>query len=59
MYSPSLHTTIQVASTKQPNAVTPTRMLQALAMDVFGPHLGLGLTYAQAITPSYTGLPPE
>ena len=32
MYSPSRHTTIEVVSTKQPNAITPTRMFQALAM---------------------------
>ena len=59
MYSPSLHTTIEVVSTKQPNAVTPTRMLQALAMDVFGTHLGFGLTPDQAMAPSYTGIPSE
>jgi D-alanyl-D-alanine carboxypeptidase len=59
MYSPSRHTTIEVVSTKQPNAVTPTRMFQALAMDVFGADIGFGLTPAQAMAPSYTGLPPQ
>ena len=57
MYSPSRKTTIVVASTKQPNAITPTRMLQALAMAVYGPNIGFGLTPAQALAPSYTGMP--
>jgi D-alanyl-D-alanine carboxypeptidase len=55
MYSPSRHTTIEVVSTKQPNAITPTRMFQALAMAVFGRNLGFGLSPAQALAPSYTG----
>ena len=59
MYSPSRHTTIVVASTKQTNAITPTRMFQALAMDVYGPNIGFGLTPAQALAPSYTGVQPE
>ncbi len=59
MYSPSRHTTIEVVSTKQPNAVTPTRMFQALAMDVYGPNIGFGLTPAQALAPSYTGMPAQ
>jgi D-alanyl-D-alanine carboxypeptidase len=59
MYSPSRHTTIEVVSTKQGNAITPTRMLQALAMDLYGPHIGFGLTPAQAIAPSFTGRPPK
>ena len=59
MYSPSRHTTIEVVSTKQPNAVTPTRMFQALAMDVYGPNIGFGLTPSQALAPSYTGLPAQ
>jgi D-alanyl-D-alanine carboxypeptidase len=53
MYSPARHTTIEVVSTKQPNAITPTRMFQALAMDLYGPNIGFGLTPAQAIAPSY------
>jgi len=56
MYSPSRKTAIVVASTKQPNAITPTRMLQALAMAVYGPKIGFGLTPAQALEPSYTGM---
>jgi D-alanyl-D-alanine carboxypeptidase len=59
MYSPSRKTTIVVASTKQANAITPTRMFQALAMDVYGPNIGFGLTPAQALAPSYTGVQPE
>ena len=39
--------------------ITPTRMFQALAMDVFGTNIGFGLTPAQALAPSYTGLPPQ
>jgi D-alanyl-D-alanine carboxypeptidase len=57
MYSPSRRTTIAVVSTKQPNAITPTRMFQALAMDVYGTDVGFRLTPAQALAPSYTGLP--
>jgi D-alanyl-D-alanine carboxypeptidase len=59
MYSPSRHTTIAVASTKQGNAITPTRMFQARAMDVFGRNIGFGLTPAQAMAPSYTGIQPD
>jgi D-alanyl-D-alanine carboxypeptidase len=59
MYSPARQTTIQVVATKQPNAITPTRMFQALAMDLFGPDLGFGLTREEALAPSYTGLPPQ
>jgi D-alanyl-D-alanine carboxypeptidase len=44
---------------KQPNAITPTRMFQALAMDLYGTDFDFGLTPAQALAPSYTGLPPE
>jgi len=57
MYSPSRNTTIAVASTKQPNPITPTRMLQALAMAVYGKNIGFGLTPAQALAPTYTGMP--
>ncbi|MDN5933887.1 MAG: beta-lactamase family protein [Pseudonocardia sp.] len=59
MYSPTLDTTIEVVSTKQPNAITPTRMFQALAMGLYGTDLDFGLTPEQALAPSYTGLPPE
>ena len=59
MYSPSRHTTIEVVSTKQGNPITPPLMAQALAMDLYGPHIGFGLTLAQALAPSYTARPPE
>ncbi len=52
MYSPSRRTTIEVLSTKQPNAITPPPMFQALAMAVFGAHIGFGLTPAQALKPN-------
>jgi D-alanyl-D-alanine carboxypeptidase len=54
MYSPSRHTTIAVVSTKQGNAITPPLMAQALAMDVYGPNIGFGLTPAQALAPTFT-----
>jgi D-alanyl-D-alanine carboxypeptidase len=59
MYSPSRHTTIAVVSTKQGNAITPPVMAQALAMDLYGPNIGFGLTPEQALTPSYTAKPAE
>ncbi len=59
MYSPSRRTTIVLAATKQGNAITPTRLFQALAMDLYGRKLGFGLTRAQAMAPSYTGLQSE
>ena len=52
MYSPARRTTIEVVSTKQPNAITPPPMFQALAMAVFGPHIGFGLTPAQTLKPN-------
>ena len=52
MYSPARRTTIVVVSTKQPNAITPPPMFQALAMAVFGAHIGFGLTPAQALEPN-------
>ena len=58
MYSPARRTTIEVVSTKQPNAITPPPMFQALAMAVFGDHIGFGLTLAQALEPNYFGRPP-
>ncbi len=57
MYSPSRQTTIQVVATKQPNAITPPLMFQALAMDLYGPDIGFGLTPEQALAPTYTGEP--
>jgi D-alanyl-D-alanine carboxypeptidase len=59
MYSPARRTTIEVVSTRQPNPITPTRMLQALAMALDGSHSGFGLTPAEALAPSYTGLSSE
>jgi hypothetical protein len=44
MYSRARRTTIVVVSTKQPNAITPPPMFQALAMAIFGTHIGFGLT---------------
>jgi D-alanyl-D-alanine carboxypeptidase len=52
MYSPARRTAIEVVSTKSPNAITPPPMFQALAMAVFGPHIGFGLTPAQALKPN-------
>jgi D-alanyl-D-alanine carboxypeptidase len=57
-YSPARRTAIVVVSTKQPNAITPPPMFQALAMAVFGPHIGFGLTPAQALKPNSFGGPP-
>ena len=59
MCSPSRHTSIVVASTKQANAIMPTRTFQALARDVYVPNIGFGLTPAQALASSYTGYQPE
>jgi D-alanyl-D-alanine carboxypeptidase len=55
MYSPTLQTTIEVVSTKNPNAITPPPMFQALAMAVYGPDIGFGLTPEQALAPTFTG----
>jgi D-alanyl-D-alanine carboxypeptidase len=52
MYSPARRTTIEVVSTKNPNAITPPVMIQALAMGVFGPDIGFGLTPAEALRPN-------
>jgi D-alanyl-D-alanine carboxypeptidase len=52
MYSPARRTTIEVVSTKLANAVTPPPAIQALAMAVYGTHVGFGLTPAQALTPN-------
>lgn len=42
-----------VVSTKQPNAITPPPMFQALAMAVFGERIGFGLTIEHALEPNY------
>jgi hypothetical protein len=52
MYSPARRTAIEVVSTKQPNAITPPPMFQALGMAVFGRHIGFGLTPARALKPN-------
>ncbi|MEU6984452.1 hypothetical protein ABZ946_13690 [Streptomyces sp. NPDC046324] len=36
-------------------AITPPPMFQALAMAVYGPDIGFGLTPEQALEPTYTG----
>jgi D-alanyl-D-alanine carboxypeptidase len=51
MYSPTRPTAIAVVSTKNPNAITPPVVIQALGMAVFGPHVGFGLTPAEALRP--------
>jgi D-alanyl-D-alanine carboxypeptidase len=52
MYSPARKTAIVVVSTKAANAVTPPPTAQALAMAIYGPNIGFGLTPAQALTPN-------
>ena len=52
MYSPARRTAIEVVSMKQPNAITPPPMFQALGMAVFGRHIGFGLTPAEALEPN-------
>ena len=52
MYSPTLDTTIAVATTKLWSAITPPPMLQALAMTVFGNRVDFGLTLEQAMKPN-------
>jgi D-alanyl-D-alanine carboxypeptidase len=57
MYSPSRRTTIEVVSTKNPNAITPPPMFQALAMAIYSTDIGFGLTPDQALAPAFTGAP--
>ena len=52
MYSPDRRTAIEVVSTKLANAITPPPMIQALAMALYGPNIGFGLTPAQALQPN-------
>jgi D-alanyl-D-alanine carboxypeptidase len=59
MYSPARRTAIAVVSTKQANAIVPPPMFQALAMAVFGPNIGFGLTPAEALEPNDFGAEPE
>ncbi|MFJ4283812.1 serine hydrolase domain-containing protein [Streptomyces massasporeus] len=55
MYSPTRRTAIEVVSTKNPNAITPPPMFQALAMAVYGTDIGFGLTPEQALAPTFKG----
>ena len=52
MYSPTLDTTIAVATTKVWSAINPPLMLQALAMAVYGDDVDFGLTLDQAMEPN-------
>ncbi|HET8928628.1 MAG TPA: serine hydrolase domain-containing protein [Microbacterium sp.] len=52
MYSPTLDTTIAVATTKMWSAINPPPMLQALAMAVYGDDVDFGLTPEQAMEPN-------
>ena len=52
MYSPTLDTTIQVATTKMPSAITPPPMMQALAIALYGDDVDFGLTLDQAMEPN-------
>jgi hypothetical protein len=52
MYSPSLDTTISVATTKTWSAITPPPMMQALAMTIYGDEVDFGLTLDQAMEPN-------
>ena len=60
MYSPARKTAIVVVCTKQPNAITPPPMFQALAMAIYGADIGFGLTPAEALAPnSFDAASPE
>lgn len=52
MYSPTLDTTIAVATTKMWSAVNPPPMMQALAIAVYGDDVDFGLTLDQAMEPN-------
>lgn len=52
MYSPTLDTTIAVATTKLWSAITPPPMLQALAIGLHGDDVDFGLTLDQAMEPN-------
>jgi D-alanyl-D-alanine carboxypeptidase len=57
MHSPTLNTTIEVASMKMPSAITPPPMMQALAMTVAGDEVDFGLTLDQAMEPNLGAMP--
>jgi D-alanyl-D-alanine carboxypeptidase len=52
MYSPSLDTTIAVATTKMWSAINPPPMMQALAIALYGDDVDFGLTLDQAMEPN-------
>ena len=52
MYSPTLDTTIAVATTKMPNAINPPPIMQALAIALYGDDVDFGLTLDQAMAPN-------
>ena len=52
MHSPTLDTTIEVASTKMANAITPPPMMQALGIAVHGSDVDFGLNLDQAMKPN-------
>ncbi len=52
MYSPTLDTTISVATTKMWSAINPPPMMQALAMTLYGDDVDFGLTLDQAMEPN-------
>jgi D-alanyl-D-alanine carboxypeptidase len=54
MYSPTLDTTISVATTKMPSAINPPPMMQALAIALYGDDVdfGNGLTLELAMEPN-------
>jgi D-alanyl-D-alanine carboxypeptidase len=52
MYSPTLDTTISVATTKMWSAINPPPMMQALAIALYGDEVDFGLTLEQAMEPN-------
>lgn len=52
MYSPTLDTTIAVATTKMWSAINPPPMMQALAIALYGDDVDFGLTLDQAMEPN-------
>jgi D-alanyl-D-alanine carboxypeptidase len=52
MYSPTLDTTIAVATTKMWSAINPPPMMQALAISLYGDKVDFGLTLDQAMAPN-------
>jgi len=52
MHSPTLNVTIEVVSTKMPNALLPPPIMQALAIAVYGTGVNFGLSLDQAMQPN-------